>query len=545
MLRKISKLVLAILILILVFSGLVFAAGQEAERPFRVIWGWPVHIDPGVGVDNNSMMLHVNLYDALVYPDLDGNPQPHVAKSWAVSGDGLTWTFYLQKGIKFHDGRELTAEDVKFSMDRLTTRGQGFGYLYDDRIVETEVIDKYTVAFHLKYSFGPFLGTLYRFFIINKELVLENVEEGRYGELGDYGEKFLNLNEAGSGPYMLKGFNYAAYITLKQNSNYWLPMDENCPDEWKMSGNLESITAKTLLAKREIEATGEGLSLETLNSCDKIEGVDIGIINRGDVFYGMLNTKKAPTDDIHIRKALAWAVDYDTITSAIYPGFVQARGPIGHGVPGFDPSVFQYKYDLDKAREEVKKSKYYGELDKYPISIHWTAETADMEKVCIMLMSNMKKLGVTIKMVRTPWVSIVEQCGSLKTSPNMTIISVSPGYPEAGSVLESRYSSKTVRSWEQNEWLQDPELDARIKEAILTSDQNERYRKYSELQHYLVDLSPSLFLMDRITRHPFQEYYMDWPLSDGNSGFPISGYNTAGRFIKIYPEKRLELLNKK
>ena len=543
MLSRMVKIILIIFVLGLVFSGSILAENQGAERIFRVLRGWPVHIDPAVGSDINSNMVYVNLYDGLVFPSLDGIPQPHVAKSWNVSDDGLTWTFYLRPGIKFHDGRELTAEDVKFSMDRMIAIGEGMAYLFYGRIDETEVIDKYTVAFRLDYPFAPFAGALFRFFIVNKDLVLENVESGKYGEFGDYGQEFLNLNGAGSGPYQMKEYNYATHITLKQNTDYWLPLDPNCPDEWTYKGGLESFTAKTLLQTRGIEAVGEELPPESLAVIDKIEGVSIGIVdNWGEMIYGMLHNKKAPTDCIHIRKALAWATDYDTITKVIFPGFVQARGPIASGIPGHDPTVFQYYYDLDKAREEVKKSKYYGELDKYPISLHWTAEVADYEKLGLLLQADMKKIGITIKLVKTPWVSIVEQCGSLETSPNYTIISSVPCYSEAGSVLEARYTSGTVRSWEQNEWLQDPELDKRIIDSTKIQDRDERFKAYGELQHYLVDLCPSIFIMNRVLHHPFQEYYMDYPLSDGRAGFPVSGYSECGRFIRIYPEKRLELL---
>ena len=117
----------------------------------------------------------------------------------------------------------------------------------------------------------------------------------------------------------------------------------------------------------------------------------------------------------------------------------------------------------------------------------------------------MKKIGLTIKLVKTPWVSIVEQCGSLETSPNMTLISSVPCYSEAGAVLEARYTSGTVRSWEQNEWLQDPELDKRIIDSTKIKDRDERFKAYSELQHYLVDLCPSIFIMNRVLHHPFQE----------------------------------------
>jgi len=542
MLKKISKIMVIFMILAFVFTALSFAESQEAKRPFRLTWGWPVHIDPGVGCDTNSIMCFVNLYDGLVYPSEDGEPQSHIAKSWETSEDGLVWTFHLREGVKFHDGTELNAEDVKFSMDRMVTRGQGFGYLFTDRVVNTEVVDDYTVSIHLKVPFSPFLGALYQFFIVNKDLVMENIEEGKYGEFGDYGEKFLNLNEAGSGPYKIKEFDYGSHITLEQNPEYWIPVDPNCPDEWKYYATLPTSTIKVMLQKRELELCGHDISLEALKTCDAMEGIEIGVMGQGDVFYGMLNNKKAPTDDIHVRKALAWAMDYKTITEVIFPGFVQARGPISHDLAGFDPTVFQYQKDLEKAKEEIKKSKYYGELDKYPISIHWTSELEDMEKVCLLLMSDLKKIGVTIDMVRTPWVSIVEQCGSLETSPNMTIVSTAPGYPEAGSTFECRYKSSTARSWEQNEWLLDPDLDKRISDAVQIQDREERFKAYSELQHYLVDLCPSLFIMDRVTRHPYQEYYMDWPLSGGSNGYKVNGYNTAGRFIRIYPEKRDELV---
>ncbi len=543
MFRKKNILIVALLLL-LIFTATYSAQSQEAERPFRLTWGWPVHIDPGVGSDTNSMMCFTNLYDGLVYPDLNGNPIPHVAERWEQSEDGLSWTFYLRKGIKFQDGSYLTAEDVKFSMDRMVARGQGFGYMFTDRINETEVVDDYTVIFHLNSPFSPFLGSLFHFFILNKDLVLNNTVDGRYGELGDYGEKYLNLNSAGSGPYKIKEFDYGSHITLEQNPDYWLSLDPNCTDEWTYYASLPTSTIKVMLEKRELELCGHDISLEALASCDAIDGVDIGIMGQGDVFYGMLNNKKAPTDDIHIRKAMSWAMDYDTITETIFPGFVQARGPISHDLPGFDPTVFQYHYDLDKAREEVEKSKYFGELDKYPITIHWTAELEDMEKVCLLFIRDLKKIGLNVEMVRTPWVSIVEQCGALETSPSMTIVSTAPGYPEAGSVFESRYHSKTARSWEQNEWLLDPEIDKKIEDAVKIADKDERFKAYGELQHYFVDNAVSLFIMDRITRHPYQSYYMEWPLSDESRGFPINGYNCAGRFIKIFPEKKQELLNK-
>jgi len=81
-----------------------------AEGILRSNWSWPTQIDPAIGKDYSSTAALVNIYDTLVYPDADGNPIPHVASKWTLSADGKIWTFQIRKGIKFHDGSELTAE---------------------------------------------------------------------------------------------------------------------------------------------------------------------------------------------------------------------------------------------------------------------------------------------------------------------------------------------------------------------------------------------------------------------------------------------------
>jgi len=95
----------------------------------------------------------------LVYPDAEGRPQPHVAKRWEVSEDGMAWTFFLRNDVFFHDGTKLTARDVKFSMDRMREIGEGFGYLFTGRVKEAEVVDDYTIRFKLSKPFGGQKGT--------------------------------------------------------------------------------------------------------------------------------------------------------------------------------------------------------------------------------------------------------------------------------------------------------------------------------------------------------------------------------------------------
>ena len=92
----------------------------------------------------------------------------------------------------------------------------------------------------------------------------------------------------------------------------------------------------------------------------------------------------------------------------------------------------------------------------------------------------------------------------------------------------------------QNEWLLDPEYDAMLEDAIQTVDKEERFAKYNRLQHLIVDLCPTIFLCDQTVRRPFQSSYVDWYIDEDFS--PVMGYDFVVRYIKVYPEKRAELL---
>ena len=536
-----SKIIKILLISLCIIGILSLGVAGAAERPFRTNWSWPTYIDPAVGSDFSSSVAFVNLYDTLLYPDIKGNPQPHVAKNWEVSTDGLAWTFHLRSGINFHDGTELTAEDVKFSMDRLTTIGEGYAYLFG-KVASTEAPDKYTVVFHLKESFGPFLATLFRLYIVNKDLVVANIKRpGPYGDMGDYGKQYLLTHDAGSGPYIVKEFPLEEYLLMVINSNYWQPINLNAPDEYKMIGTCEPVTVRTMMSRRELEIADQWQPVESLEALKKIKGVEIGGFFSGSEHYYMMHTRKSPTDDIHLRKAMAWAMDYKTVVDKIYTGSIQSKGPVNQTLPGADPKVLQYHRDLDKAMAELKQSKYYGQLDKYPVVVDWVSIPADNEKVALLFMSCMADIGIEVEIVKTPWGSIIEEMATEETSPNIAGVFVAPHYPEAGSLLASRYKSESVATWEQNEWLLDSKFDAMIEDALKTVDREERFAKYSKIQDYIVDLCPSLFLFDQMEKHAYQAAYTDWPASKGEA-IPIMGYNFAGRFIKVYSDKRAELL---
>lgn len=521
-------------LVITLFVG-IYASGGGI---LRYTQAFPTAIDPAVGGDYSSTRALTILYDTLVYPDTTGAPQPHAAESWETSTDGIIWTFHLRSGIKFHDGTEMTAEDVAFSLDRLTTIGEGWAYLFAGKIDKTEVIDSSTVKISLSKPFGPFLTILYRLYIANMDLVTANLKTpGAYGDFGDYGRGFLLTNDAGSGPYMVEEFPMGEYLLMERFCDYWGYVAPNAPDEVKQIGTTEAVTVRTMMSRQELEISDQWQTTESYEALDKIEGVDIARLNLGGVFHYMINTKKPPTDDVHFRKAIAFAMDYGTLVTHILPGFTPGRGPVSSSVTGYDPTVFQYYFDLDKALEELKQSKYWGQLDQYPVEIHWIGEVPTEEKVALLLQANLAAIGVNAKVVRAPWLSVVEYMAQEETSPHLVPMFMPVDFPEAGGMLHSRYHSASAHTFNQNEWLLDPEFDAMIDDALATLDPAERFDQYETLQHYIVDLCPTLFLAEDTSMHAYQAAYLDWPAARGE-GIPIIGYELDARWIEIHPGQR-------
>lgn len=516
-------------------------SGDETPQPagrrvLRMTQAWPNVIDPARGSDLASSVSLINLYSTLVYPAASGDVEPYAAESWTVSDDNLTYTFQLRQGIKFHDGREMTAEDVKFSFDRLMTIGEGFAYLFRGVVREATVDDTYTVSFHLEQPFGPFLNILTRLYIVNSELVKENIKpDGPYGEMGDYGTEFLNVNDAGSGAYMVRSFDVSSELVMDRFPDFFGEVAPNAPEEVRMIGTTEAATVRTWMSNRELEISDQWQTAEALASLDNIPGIEIAGYLDGGQLYLMMHTQKPPLDDIHVRRAIAYLIDYDALVQQIFPGTQKAQGPVSRSLAGWNSSLPTLEFSLDKAREELAQSRYAGQFDQYPIEYAWTAEVPALEKIALMLQANAQQVGVTIDIVQTPWLQLIERAGSKDSTPHIASIFVSPSYGEAGSQLRAKFHSSTAGTWEQTEWLQNPEIDAMIDDALSTVDFDQRMAKYAEIQARVVELLPSAPLYDNVARHAYQACYVEWPQLD--APIPVLGYMQDARFIQVFPDR--------
>ncbi len=478
----------------------------------------PETVDPARGSGENDLLVYVNLYECLVVPnDKDGSPEAQLAESWQASADGLSYTFKLKQNVTFSDGTPMTAKDVKYSFDRMMAIGEGFSYVLKDILTETTVVDDHTVTFKLSKTFGPFVTALTCFRIVNSKVVQANTKSsGTYGANGDYGTEYLLSNSAGSGPYVMTTFSVHEKMVMTKNEKYWGGVSASAPNTVEIQELTEASTTKMLLSSGKVDFVHGHQDSTTIASLTATKGIKEADLPEAGLNYFMINTKKAPTDDVHIRKALSYACNYDQMKQ-ILGGAPDASGPVPTNLFGYVDDFTGYTYDLAKAKEEVALSKYASNLANYPIQLDYIQGNGDTGKLVYLLASDLESLGFKVTINETPWVQFCNNEADISTSPNVTNLYCTANYPEAGSILEYKYASWTTGNWNQNEWLQDKKLDEMLNAALSTVDDTARVTKYGEIQKYLVeDVVPSIYTCASVIKPLYNSNVFEWRGSTGN-----------------------------
>lgn len=476
--------------------------------------------DPHRGTDHPASILIENLYDTLVRIDKNGDVVPHLAESWDIADDGKSYTFHIRQGVKFHDGSEVKASDVAFSMDRILGLGEGFSYLYEKSVDHTEVVDDYTVIFHLKVVYAPFVNTLIRCAIVNEEEVMANADlsVSTYGEYGDWGVAYLLNADAGSGPYTIVDWIPSDHILCDRHDDYWGGWETGTPEAVKfimVEGTGQVATIMTMLSTGETDVGLPDMSREDKDILESVDGVATGTNVTGNVMYLMYNTQKAPTDCKYFRMALNCMLDYATITEQCYLNAKRATAVVSQGLAGAStPDGIAYEYSLEKAQEYLTQSKYYGQFDQYPVDFTYNSSIAANQKVAMMLQAAASTLGVTIEVTEAPWVTITDKAASVESTMNVTAIQVSPSYWEAGSVLESRFTTATQGTWQNTEWLGDTKIDDMVAEAFTLVDDATRYDKYHEIINYISELYSCAPLCENSTSSAYKADRLYWPVAE-------------------------------
>jgi peptide/nickel transport system substrate-binding protein len=310
----------------------------------------PVDLDPQTSTNLGDAQILENIYRGLTRykSPTDLEIVGDIAESWTVSPDELTWTFKLRPGVKFHNGREVTADDVKFSIDRIRDPHTVATARSDFEPVKgVQVVDPRTVAFHLKrpYSILPEVLQIPAWSaIIPKEAVAQ-----------------LKTEPVGTGPFKFKSSVRNTSLTLERFSDYWnkpkplvdqlvftfIP-DENARVEALRSGQVDLIDSVPL-AQAKVLQKNPSLSVASFGSSWVDE-------------FGM-NTKRKPLDDVRVRQAIAYALNKDEITKAATFGLGKPADTMVAPVSPIKLDAKGLPYDPARAKDLLKQAGLAGGFD--------------------------------------------------------------------------------------------------------------------------------------------------------------------------------------
>jgi len=452
--------------------------------------------DPAINIDGTLEMIRP-VYEGLTcydYPYDDLVAKPCLATHWDVSGEGLVYTFYLRKGVKFHDGADFTAEAVKASYDRVMDVNLGVASLIDGVYDHTEVVDEYTVKIHLKNPSPAFLYLAIRIKMVSPTAISENtvITDGQ----SDYAQAWFDEEEAGTGPYMKDYWDRPADLGLKRFGDYWGGWSEG-PHYDKISFPYvtESGTARMMLETG--EATQIDSSLVLLEHVPAYEAnPDISVYENPSsaVWNVTMNCLpgKGPTSNLLVRKALSYAFNYDGFNHGIMKGnMTPAQGPLPKFLPCHDDTLMTYHYDLDKAKELLADAGYPGGGFKLKLVI---VQGFQLEiNAAQMFQQDLAKLGIDLEIQELAWASMLQVCRNEETSPDMVIIIDVANFPIPIDLCGRSWHTGGVYNFS---WFGEtnPRVDELLDEAKVTIDDVARWALYMEFQRLVVDNVPSIML---------------------------------------------------
>lgn len=314
---------------------LVFAQGAE-----------PRGLDPAFVDDGESAKVIVNVYEGLLAYEEDSTElKPCLAESWEVSEDGLSYTFKLKEGVKFHDGTDFNAEAVKYNIDRQLppqrTEDMPYASFTFGDVESVEVIDTYNVKINLSKVNTAFLANLAM--SLAAPMVSPTALEANGG----------NCNQApvGTGPYKFVSWNPSEDIVLTRNDEYWgepaktkniifkfIP-DNSARIVALKNGEVDMIDGIDSTGVSQIEADG--------NMVYNVPGMNIN--------YMAYNTTRAPFDNPELRKALSKAVNVEELVKALYGDYAEvATSILPSFIPGYSEEIKQVEYDPEAAKSELE-----------------------------------------------------------------------------------------------------------------------------------------------------------------------------------------------
>ncbi len=376
-------------------NELVVALGGDVE-------GW----DPVTEIFYAAGEIVRNCYDSLItYEVMPADQSPYgvamfdtskptgmLARSWEVSEDGTVYTFYLRNDVVFESGNPLTAEDVRYSVERGLNVPGGVSWLWNVMGIvsmdQVQIVDDYTIRFTLGQPNSLFLPSLE---LEVMAIVDSKLLKAQATDADPYAHDYLFTRTAGSGPYVVDSYSAGSEIDLAANANYW----GGTPGIDRVVYTIvPSEATRVLLLKSGDADVSLFISPEQVeNQLVGQSGINVISIPTSGTEYLALNTSIEPLNNVLVRKALAYATPYQELLDNVMYGFgARATSPVPT-LTKWHLDVSPYTYDPQKAKELLAEAGY---PDGIELTVSYRLDNPTEEAVAIYLKDAYAAAGITL-----------------------------------------------------------------------------------------------------------------------------------------------------
>lgn len=442
--------------------------------------------DPAVVYDNSTRVI-VALYENLVTLKKDTTEIiPQLAEKWTVSPDGKVYTFNLRKGVKFHDGSDLTSEAVKLSLERIVKVNKGPAWMFVDLWDKIETPDPLTVVVTLKKPDATFLAKLAGASgpqIISAKALKENA--------ADNAQKFLQDNEAGCGPYMMEKWDKGQQVVLKKFDSYYGGWQGQHLDKIVFKYVKEQSTQKQLLEKGDIDiASALPLDQMKIIKATPPAGVKVSDGSTQNIRFLVMNTQNGPLKDKRVRQAIAYAMDYDGLLKNVWGGLEDPLiGPLPNADPNHYTGNWPYKYDMAKAKALLKEAGY--EKGGFTLKLGLFENSDVFKAIGEVIQGSLKDLGIDVKIETNSNATMYDLEGKLETSYDLVPLGNYPDFADSSSMLGNQMASWAWGAAGYNwSFYKNDKVDQLLQDSALTTDQAKRVQMFKQIEEIFVDEIP-------------------------------------------------------
>jgi len=498
--KRFLGVLLVLSLLVALFQPIGMGATKKYGGVLRTaVTSDPPTLDPAQITDTTSDMVARQIFDGLVDYDENLKIVPVIAKNWSISKDGKVYTFNLRQGVKFHNGREVTAEDFVYSWKRVmdpATKSKRANFMED--IAKVEAPSKYVFRVTLKEPRGYFLQMLpYScFWVVPKEEV---------EKLGpDFGSK-----PVGSGPFKFVSWTHDDKVILEANKDYFAgrPYVDRLeiriiPDETVAIMEFE----KGNLDWYENVPPSE---LDRLKSDPKWKDNIIEKPELGTYYIGM-NCQKPPLNNKLVRKAISYAINREQIVKVIMRDSVMiATGILPPGIPGYSkrPPI---PYDPEKAKRLLKQAGYPDGKGLPTLELAFN-KSATHQRICEAIQSDLKKVGINVELVQMDWAQYLEKVDRGETQ--LFRLGWIADYPDADNFLWVLFNSKNWGPGGNGAYYKNPTVDELTDKAKIMVPGAARNSLYKRAEAIILDDAPWAPIYFYISRAIKQPYVMDFDFS--------------------------------